>query len=59
MKNIEHMCDNFKTCIKLKRNLERPMVGLPMGRVFNEVIALDIDELEGNKFLVMVDLATH
>ena len=41
--------------IKLRRNTE---VGLPIGRVFNEAFRVDVGVL-GEKFLVMVDLATH
>ena len=35
------------------------MAGLPMGRVFNEVVAMDVGELEGEKFLVIVDQAAY
>ena len=38
---------------------ERPWVGMKLGKVFNEVVAMDVGELEGEKFLVMIDLATH
>ena len=45
--------------MKLKRNPKRSIVGLSMGRVFNEVVVMNMGELEGEKFLVMTDLATH
>ena len=34
------------------------MVGMQLGKVFIEVLAMDVSEL-GEKFLVMIDLATH
>ena len=52
-------CENCETCIKLRKNPERPVGGLPMGSVFNNVVALDVGELERENFIVMVDLATH
>ena len=35
------------------------MLGLPIERVFNKVIREDVGKYGGEKFLVMVDLATH
>ena len=34
-------------------------MGMKFGKVFNEVVAMDVGELEGENFLVMIDLATH
>ena len=53
------MCENCETCIKLKRNPERQFVRLPTEKVFNIVVPLDVRELEGEKCLVMGDLATR
>ena len=44
---------------KLKRKPERTVVGHSTGKIFNEVVVLDVGELEGVKFLVMVNLVTH
>ena len=44
---------------KLRRNPDKPVLELPMGIVFNEVVAVDVGELKGKQFLVIVDLATH
>ena len=56
---IEKICDECETCIKLRRNPEKLVVGFPMGKIFNEAKGVDVGELEGEKFLVMIDLATH
>ena len=40
---------------RLKRNPRKPGVGLQ----FNEVLSMDLKELEGHLFLVMVGRATH
>ena len=58
-KEIEKMCDKCETCIKLRRNPKKQVVGFPIGRVFNEEIGVNVGELEGEKFLVMINLATH
>ena len=35
------------------------MVGLQFGGAFNEVLLMDLGELEGQLFLVMINRATH
>ena len=49
-------CD---VCRKYKRNPPKPVVGFSWGKVFNEVLALDVGEIEERKFLVIVDMATR
>ena len=46
-------------CIKLRRTPKRPVVEMQLRKVFNKVVAMDVGELEGEKILVMIDLATH
>ena len=47
-----------ETCIKLRKTPEKPVVGIQLGKVFNEVVTMDVGE-PGEKFLVMIDLAPH
>src|SRR5678815_3679220 len=54
--DIVGKCD---TCIKYKKTPARPIVGMPMAKHFNEVVALDLGEIENRRFLMMVDLATN
>ena len=46
-------------CKKYRKNPSKPVVGLPLASRFNEVLTLDIGELEGDKFVVIVDWATR
>ena len=48
-----------EVCRKYKRNPAKPVVSFPWSKTFNEVLALDVGEIEGRKFLVMVDMATR
>ena len=34
------------------------MVGIPRAKRFNEIVAMDVGELEGRKFLMFVDMDT-
>src|SRR5678815_691114 len=57
--SLEDMQENCDVCIRFKRTPARPIVGLPLGRVCNEVVCMDLGELDGEKFLVMIDSATR
>ena len=59
LKTVEEICDKCEICMRYKRNPPKPVVGVPLAEHFNEVLTLDLGELEGNKFLVMVDWATR
>src|SRR6201990_198253 len=59
LQTLKEVCINCESCKKYKKNPGRPTVGLPMTSNFNEVLSMDIGKLEGEKFLVMVDWATH
>ena len=50
------VCDECETCIKFRRNPDKPVVGFALGKVFNKVVRVDVEELEGEKFLVMINL---
>lgn len=56
---IKKIVDECDACRKYKKCPPKPVVGLPLAQSFNEVIACDLGELEGKKFLVMVDWATN
>ena len=44
---------------KDKKTPAKPVMGLPMAHRFNEVIACDVGELSGRKFLMVVDQGTN
>ena len=49
-------CD---VCRKYKKNPAKPVVGFSWGKTFNETLAVDLGEIEGKRFLVMVDTMTR
>ena len=55
---VKKMTEECNICEKYKRNVPRPVVGMPMAKKFNEVVAMDLGEVEGRKFLMMIDLGT-
>jgi hypothetical protein len=55
---IKGMTEECDLCIRYKRNPSRPVVGMPWAKFFNEVVSLDLGEIEGKRFMMMVDLAT-
>ena len=57
-REIKKVCENCEMYIKLKWNSEKHMLRLQKKMVFNHVVAKDLGELEGKKFLAMIDLAT-
>jgi hypothetical protein len=56
LRAISETCD---VCIRYKKTPSKPVVGFPLAKAFNEVVAMDLGELEGRRFLVLLDLATH
>ena len=44
---------------RVRRTPKRPVVGLQLGKVFNEIVVMDVEELDDEKFLVMINLATN
>ena len=53
---VKEVTEECSICEKYKRNVPRPVVGMPMAKRFNEVVAMDLGEIEGKKFLMMIDL---
>ena len=58
-KLVTWLIDSCEVCKKYQRNPAKPVVGFLWSKVFNEIVALDIGEIEDKKFLVIVDLATR
>ena len=56
-KCIEDCCNNCEICHKYKSQPLRPVVGLPLGTDFNQVVCMDLKEVEHNKtwFLHLID----
>ena len=56
--SVKKVTEQCEACIKFKKTPARPVVGMALAKKFNEVVALDLGEVEGRKFMVMIDLAT-
>ena len=56
---LKRICDECLVCKRYKKNPNKPVVGLPMASKFNEMIAMDLGEIEGRRFIAMVDMATN
>ena len=58
---IEDCCNNCEICLKKKSQSLRPVVGLPLGTDFNQVVCMDLKEVEHNKtwFLHFIDSVTR
>src|SRR5215469_18635565 len=56
---VELVTKECDVCTRYRRVPARPIMGMTMARNFNEFVAVDLGELEGNKFLVMVDVASN
>ena len=61
-KVIEDVCSTCEICVRYKKPKARPIVGLPRGKTFNEIVALDLKCLEvANNiyFLHMIDMVSR
>ena len=60
LKMIKKCCDSCKFCLKRKPPPLRPVVGLPLANVFNDVVCMDLKEHIHNKswILHIIDSAT-
>ena len=58
-KLVTELIASCEVCRRYKRNPAKPVVSFSWSKTFNEVVALDVGEIEENKFLVMVDMATR
>ena len=56
---LKEVIEKCQVCAKYKKAPPKPVVGLPLATRFNEVVACDLGELEGRKFLLMIDVATN
>ena len=58
---VEDCCNNCEICRKYKSQPLRPVVGLPLGTDFNQVVCMDLKEVEHNKtwFLHLIDSVTR
>ena len=56
---LKQVCINYNICPRLKRNPRKPVAGLRLGGSINEMLLMDLGELEGYLFLVIVDKTTH
>ena len=50
--------ENCEICKKYKRTPARPVVGMQWAQRFNELVAMDLGDIDGKLFLVMIDVAT-
>ena len=57
--SVEKVTATCETCIKHKRPRPRPVVSMPLGRSFNETVAMDLKNWFDVYFLVLVDIATR
>ena len=58
---IEDCCKNCEICRKYTSQPLRPVVGLPLGTDFNQLVCMDLKEVEHNKtwFLHLIDSVTR
>ena len=59
LRAISEVPSDCETCLRYKKNKPRPIVGMPLASTFNELVAIDIKEIRGNKVLHMIDHATR
>lgn len=55
---LKEYCEKCLVCLKYKKNPKKPVVGLPLGTRFNDTVAIDLGDLDGERFMVIVDLMT-
>ena len=58
-KEIDDIVENCEVCIKYKKPKPRPIVGLPMGRCFNETIAMDLKEWSYHRKIWLLHIVDH
>ena len=57
---VDEVVSKCETCKRYKKTPPRPVVGLPIAKEFNEVVALDLKEWKsGVYFLHIIDVATR
>lgn len=50
---IHEVCDECQVCLKFRKPPIRPVVGMPLGRRFNDTVCLDLAEYEHHKSWVL------
>ena len=58
-KLVNELIGSCEVCRKYKRNPAKPVVGFSWSKVFNDIVAVDLGEMDGSKFLLVVDMATR
>ena len=56
---IEEVSSQCDFCQRYKKSKPKPVVGMPLASVFNELVAMDIKVIKGHKVLHMIDHATR
>ena len=58
---IKEVCDNCEICLKFKKPPLRPVVGMTLGKKFNDTVCLDLKEYIHNEswILHLIDTATR
>ena len=56
---IGEVTANCEVCNRYKKPKPRPVVGFPLAKEFNDVVAMDIKELSGKMVLHMINYATR
>mgnify|MGYP001796838875 CR=1 FL=1 len=54
---IENVSDNCTICQRYKR-ASKPIVSMPLAKIFNEHIAMDLKDIGSKKIIHLVDHAT-
>ena len=55
---VKEASENCEICLRYKKTPARPIVGMSWARKFNQIVAVDLGQLEGKTFLLMVDMAS-
>src|SRR5215469_2227096 len=56
---IKTISETCQVCLRFKRTPSRPVVGFSLGKNFNDVLSIDLGELQGERFILMIDHATR
>ena len=59
IKTLQEIPNSCKICIRYKRIEPRPIIGFSLGLYFNERVAMDIKEMDGNKVLHLINHSTR
>ena len=59
LKAIDKLSEECESCLKYKRNMSKPVVGLPMARKLKETVAMDLKEYDHSKGIWFLHLIDH